>query len=968
MSVPVQPIIQPSFAGGELSPSLAGRVDLAKYRVGARRMRNFHPIAQGGAATRPGTIFVGRCKSTNLETPPRLIPFTFSTIQDYILEFGDGYMRVIMNAAAEGNTTGFGGQAGYVLEPALAITAVSQGDPATFTVPCNTFADGDQLFLSGLSGVAALNSNPGRQYLVANADPAAGTFTLTDLDGTAVSTAALGPYTGGGNAARVYTLATPYALADLPLLKFTQSADILTLCHPDYPAQDLTRTAHWAWTLEPITFAAAVASPTGLAATPVANAGGTQFDYAYVVTALKGGEESLPSAMAQCTNSLLNQNTGVVNNLAWTPVAGADSYNVYKASFATTAANTGTVFGYIGQSVAPTFSDAQISPDYSNAPPSHSDPFADAAIQYVTDIQPGNYTSPPTPVVTDATGSGFVGYSILQGTGLVAVVVVDGGKNWSANAQLSFTGGGGTGGGAGTLKIGPASGNAPGCVAYYQGRKLFAGSQNQPDTVWMSKSGAYTNMDSSSPSKPDDAITITLETQQVNAVKHLVSMNALLALTSSGAWQISPGPGGAYLSPTTVVAAPQAYNGAADVPPLVINTDILYVQNKGAFVRDLSWNFYVQLFTGNDITVMADHLFFGRQIREWCWAEEPWKLVWAVRDDGVLLTLNYLKSQDIYGWSWHDTQGLFHSVASISEGAENAVYVVASRTVPGVNNGQPVQYVERLHSRNLLLGDAADVTRAWCVDCGAAYPLQFPASRVTPAGLTLTPATPTAAASWSGTGTLAADQAVFGAASVGAVVRINGGVAQVTACIDSQHVAIQTVTPLASLNPALSGFWTCTPPVTVVTGLDHLEGALVSILAGGNVEPPQVVTNGQITLSVAQDVVVVGLPYTCQLQTMSLELGEPTAQGRRKKIAAVTLRLRESRGLKVGPDALALAELKERGTQPYGQPIPLVTADERLPIPPAWGTDGTVFVQQDNPLPATVLAIIPEVLLGDSPG
>ena len=87
------PLVLPSFAAGELSPALHGRVDLAKYQVGLATCLNWfiHPF--GGASTRAGTAFVGQV--LNAAKRSRLVPFAFNTEQTYVLEFGDGKMRVI---------------------------------------------------------------------------------------------------------------------------------------------------------------------------------------------------------------------------------------------------------------------------------------------------------------------------------------------------------------------------------------------------------------------------------------------------------------------------------------------------------------------------------------------------------------------------------------------------------------------------------------------------------------------------------------------------------------------------------------------------------------------------------------------------------------------------------------------------------------------------------------------------------
>ncbi len=775
-----QSLIQPSFAGGELAPALAARVDLAKYHVGAKCMRNFFVQISGGAANRPGTRFVGRVKDSS--HPVRLIPFQFSTLQTYVLEFGHLYMRVVMDG-------------GHVLEPSFAVTAVTNADPVVVSAPGHDFANGDEVFVTG-TGITQVDGNC---FLVAAA--AAGSFQLNTLDNAALDGIGFGAC-ATGSVARVYTLTTPYAGADLALLKYTQSADVLTLTHTGYGPMDLSRTQHWVWTLTTITFQPSVQPPASSSAGISSSAG--NINYAYVVTAQTDVPvaESLPSGIATCVGAELNQDTGIQGVISWAAVTGATSYNVYKANpVGGSPVLAGAMMGYIGNTTGTSLSDTNIAPDFSQTPPQGQNPFT--------------------------------------------------------------------------------GGNNPGCVSYFQQRKVFGGSSSAPETLWMTQTGNYASMDVSSPSRADDAITATIATYQVNSIKHLVSVNALLALTASGAFQVSGGGTAAALTPTQTVVTSQAYTGCNDVPPLVINYDILYVQSKGSTVRDLSYNFYVQIYTGSDITVMSTHLFFGYQILDWCWAEEPFKLVWAVRNDGVLLCMTYLKEQDIYAWSHHDTLGQFTATASIPEGNEDGVYFVVTRTIPGVAGGQAVQYVERLASRNFLTNGSPDVTQGWFVDCGLKY---------------------------QGT------------------------------------------------------------PTTTVSGLGHLEGAEVSILADGNVQPQQVVGGGKITVQHPASTIIVGLPYTADLATLAIDAGEPTVQGKRKKVSAVTLRLENSRGLKVGPDSATLVEVKERGDQPYGQAIPLTTGDQRVLLPPSWNTQGSVWIRQDNPLPATILGVIPEVRVGDAPG
>ena len=92
------PTIKPSFAAGELSPFLHGRVDLAKFHTGARRLKNFFVHPHGGASNRPGTRFVGAVDDHAVRH--RLIPFQFRSLpagQTYVLVFGHRTLQVVTN-------------------------------------------------------------------------------------------------------------------------------------------------------------------------------------------------------------------------------------------------------------------------------------------------------------------------------------------------------------------------------------------------------------------------------------------------------------------------------------------------------------------------------------------------------------------------------------------------------------------------------------------------------------------------------------------------------------------------------------------------------------------------------------------------------------------------------------------------------------------------------------------------------
>jgi hypothetical protein len=302
----------------------------------------------------------------------------------------------------------------------------------------------------------------------------------------------------------------------------------------------------------------------------------------------------------------------------------------------------------------------------------------------------------------------------------------------------------------------------PATVGYFQQRLVFAGSNTFPETLWASQPGAFNNFDTTNPSADDNAITATLISNQVNNIKHMVAMpGGLVVLTGGGAWQVSGGGNDAPITPRTVTATPQAYNGCSDVPPIVINYDIIYNQARGSVVRDLSYSFYTNIYTGADISVMSNHLLIGRSIAGWAYAEDPFKVIWSVTSDGELLSLTYLKEQEVIGWAHHDTYGLFTSVAQIPEGNTSAVYVVVKRTVLG----QTVQFIERMKEREFTYGSED----AFCVDAGLKSTQTEPAAVLTASAVT-------------GAGVVfTADAAVFTNADVGKILRAKGGIATITA-------------------------------------------------------------------------------------------------------------------------------------------------------------------------------------------
>lgn len=425
----------------------------------------------------------------------------------------------------------------------------------------------------------------------------------------------------------------------------------------------------------------------------------------------------------------------------------------------------------------------------------------------------------------------------------------------------------------------PSSGNYPRCATFVEQRLAFASTLNDPQAVWMSQSANYENFGYSQPSKASDAVTFRIKAREVNEIRSMLATKGLMILTSGAEWIVSGGSQSDAITPSAVKIDNQGYRGAARVQPVVVGNTVLFAQDRGGVVRDFSYQFADDAYVGKDLTILARHMFKGRRIVSWAYAQAPYSIVWVVLDNGSLVSLTYMKEHEVWAWTRHDSAGArFEDVSVIAEGNEDVPYFIIRRVVGGVVR----RYIERLHTREF-----SSVADAFFVDSGLTY----------------------------------------------------------------------------------EG-----PAATVISGLDHLEGQSVVALSNGNVVRGLTVTGGSVTLQNATTKAHVGLPMVSTLQTLDLDLGNVqglgTVQGRFKSVAELTLRVEETRGIFIGPrdggrdDENALVEYKQRETEAWNEAISLYTGDIRITPHWDWTNGGNVWIKQFDPLPMTILAVMPDVTLG----
>lgn len=908
-----------SFAKGELSPSIYGRVDTTAYGIGLRRARNAIIHASGGVSNRPGLAFVGYCKDHNYTA--RLLNFQFKTTDVYVLEFGDFYMRVIRNG-------------GHVLETAKVISNVVYTDVVTVTSNSHGFVNNDEVLIDSLVGPTRLN---GRRFRVASVTT--NTFILVDqVTGTGISPV-LPPYASGGTAERVYEIVTPYAFEDLPELKYVQSADVMTLTHRSYPVQELSRTGHASWTIAEPSFEPSITFPLGQAVT-VTSAGAVTDRYRVTAIADETAEESLPglstatktitaatkanpcvvtavahgysngdeiyisgilgmtqlndrrftiqnktvdtfelqdenstayttyssagitrTTFVRITNSAVTRN----NTIAWTAVTGASKYTIYREKSG--------IFGLIGESQTTAFTDDNIAPETSSGPPQARNPFFGV----------GNY---------------------------------------------------------------------PGVSSYFEQRRVFGGTTNKPDTSYFTQIGNQSNMSVSSPVQDDDAITATLASRQVNEIRGYVPGNDLLVLTSGSEWRVNSGPDTAF-SPTSIRQKPQSTWGCAHRAPILIGNTVLYVDGSETIVRSLGYSLQIDGYTGTDMTILSSHLFRLKTIDDWCYARAPDPVTHIVRSDGQVCAFTFQQEQEVTAWTTWDTLGAFEACTVIPNGADDDTYFVVQRTI----NGNVVRYIERTHTRRFV-----DVRDCFFVDAGVSVDDPATITNVTLTNPVLVRAP--------GHGLINGDEVdIYDITWVPDFDSLDNetqpdqlNTHRYTISNSSADEFEIAAIDATGFNSYVTG-GTVRKTVGSVSGLDHLEGSAVSVLSDGNVISNLTVADGEITLPQNASRVHVGLKYICDIETLDLEAPQGTVQGKKKKIPEATFRFERSRGFLTGPTFLKLKVVKQREFELMGNPTDLLTGDKRVTFTPDWNKEGRICIRQPYPLPMTLLAIIPEVTL-----
>ena len=219
----------------------------------------------------------------------------------------------------------------------------------------------------------------------------------------------------------------------------------------------------------------------------------------------------------------------------------------------------------------------------------------------------------------------------------------------------------------------------PKMACFFQDRLVLAATKKEPYSIWMSRTGDYPNFGIEKVDggvTDDSAIKADLITRNGFEILHLVPAKDLVILTTGNEWIIE---GSSVITPAKINPRPQTMRGSNTCPPQHIGNRIVHVQRSGKTVRDLGYQYDADNYNGDDLTLLATHLTEGHKLVSSAYIQEPNSTLYYVRDDGVLLSLAFIKEQNVFAWSHHTTDGKYKKVTSIPNGASDILYVTVER-------------------------------------------------------------------------------------------------------------------------------------------------------------------------------------------------------------------------------------------------------------------------------------------------
>jgi len=245
---------------------------------------------------------------------------------------------------------------------------------------------------------------------------------------------------------------------------------------------------------------------------------------------------------------------------------------------------------------------------------------------------------------------------------------------------------------------------------YFEGRMIFAASDENPGDIWGSAVDDLANHDVVIPAGDADAFHFGIRGKEDESIRALLPRQNLIVLGRKNEYLVSGSGEGEILTPNGIAIHPVSKWGCAELAPLEARDVVLFLQAKATIPRCIVLNSDGGIEGIVDLSTYSTHLFEGHTITRWCYAEDPWHLILAARDDGMLLVLQWDRRQEMLAWTPWELAGVAQvlDVLSLPEGTEDAIWVLTRRQTNG-----PI-YLERFAKR--AASNDEDVAEQICLD------------------------------------------------------------------------------------------------------------------------------------------------------------------------------------------------------------------------------------------------------------
>ena len=501
----------------------------------------------------------------------------------------------------------------------------------------------------------------------------------------------------------------------------------------------------------------------------------------------------------------------------------------------------------------------------------------------------------------------------------------------------------------------------PATSTFHKNRLSFAGATDTPQRIDLSRTGDFENF---APTDPDGTVladsgaTTTLSADTVNRIRWMADdEKGLIVGTVGGEWVVRPNDNGGALTPDNITPSRSSAFGSANIRPARVGRTLVFVQRALRKVRELAYVFEDDGFRAPDMTLVAEHITASGVV-EMAYQAEPQSIVWMCLVDGTLVGMTYDRDQKVVGFHRHVLGGYsdafslvrakVESVATIPNpaGTADELYMVVNRYI----NGGTKRYIEYMKGFWSSDNNQED---AFFVDSGLTLDTPLTITGLTQAS----PGVVTAASHGFSNGDIVRITGVSG------MTEVNGKVYKVAGAATNTF----NLTTRTDVNVSTTGFTAyqtggaARKRVTSITGLTHLEGQSVAILAEGAPVVNATVVSGAVTVGETSKAQV-GLGYVSDVATLRYDVGSRvgTSQGKLQRIHRLFIRVYQTLGGKVGEDAASLDPLIYRkGGDAMDTAPPLFDGDIEIEWDGEYSTNSTLFFRQDQPLPTTIVAFLP---------